>query len=54
MTKLAMAKHCLRHREVDASHLDKIGEIIITDIGEENIYFISVLFGTSHFSKVNP
>lgn len=52
MTKIAMAAHCLRNREVDPSDLCRIGEIQITWIGEENIYFTSLLFGSEHFCKI--
>lgn len=52
MTRMAMAAHCLRNREVDPSDLGRIGEIQITWIGEENIYFTSLLFGSEHFCKI--
>ena len=53
MTKMAMAAHCLRHREVDVNDLSRVGEIQITWIGQETVYFISLLFGTEHFCKVS-
>jgi len=52
-TQFEMAKRCLKHREVDVRDLSRIGEVIIHDIGQENIYFTSVWFGTEHFCKVN-
>lgn len=52
-TKLTMMVNVLSRREVDISDLDKVGPIIIHSIGEENIYFTSVYFGSEHFCKVN-
>jgi len=52
LTKLAMAAYCLRHYEVESDDLSRIGEIVIHCIGEENIYFTSLLFGTEHCCKV--
>jgi hypothetical protein len=46
-----LARKILKNREVDPTDLDKIGFIIINSIGEENIYFKSVLTNTGHFSK---
>ena len=52
-TRLKMMQTLLSNREVDPSDLDKIGTIVIHWIGEENIYFTSIEFGTEHFCKVN-
>ena len=50
-TAAEMAQYCLRQREVESDDLDKIGPIVIEEIGNENIYFVSVWQGTSHFCK---
>ena len=52
-TKLTMMANLLSRREVDILDLDKVGIIIIHSIGQENIYFTSVHFGSEHFCKVN-
>ena len=52
-TELEMAKHCLKHKEVEWNNIFRVGPIIIHGIGEENIYFISVWFGSEHYCKVN-
>jgi hypothetical protein len=52
-TRREMAKQCLKYREIDISDLFRVGDIIIYGIGDENVYFTSVWFGTEHFCKVN-
>lgn len=52
-TRFEMAKYCLRYKEVEFDDLFRIGDIIIHGIGEENIYFLSVWFGTEHFCKIS-
>jgi hypothetical protein len=54
MTQLEMAKHCLKNKEVQFSDLWRIGPIVIHGIGQENIYFTSVWYGSEHYCKTNP
>lgn len=52
LTRLAMAAYCLCDYEVEMDDLHRIGDIQITCVGEENIYFTSLWFGTEHVCKV--
>lgn len=52
MTRLAMAQHCLNNYEVELDDLCRIGDVVVTYIGEENVYFTSVWFGSEHVCKV--
>lgn len=52
LTRLAMAAYCLRDYDVEIDDLHRIGDIQITCVGQENIYFTSLLFGTNHVCKV--
>lgn len=54
MTQLEMAKQCLRNKEVQWNDLFRIGPVVIHGIGQENIYFYSVWYGSEHYCKTNP
>lgn len=51
-TQLELARQLLSYREIEVADLCNIGPIVIHEIGEENIYFTSLLFGSEHFCKI--
>jgi hypothetical protein len=53
-TQLELARQLLSYREVAAEDICNIGPIVITEVGEENIYFTSVWYGSEHYCKTNP
>jgi hypothetical protein len=52
-TEMEVSKELLSSCKIAVNDLCRVGPIVITEIGQGNIYFTSVWFNSQHYCKVN-